>query len=79
MAFRPVIIPKSQYKRWLATEPERAEDLLELLAPYDPAEMKAYPVSANVNSPKNDGPECIESFAEESAKPPDEDAQQGLF
>src|SRR5438477_8633117 len=41
----PVILPKSQYQRWLATEPERAEDLLEMLVPFDPAEMKRYPVS----------------------------------
>ena len=46
--------------------------------------MKAYPVSQKLNSPKNDGPECIESFTaeEESAKPVGEDKddqQRRLF
>jgi putative SOS response-associated peptidase YedK len=80
----PVIIPKPQYRRWLNTEPERAEQLLELLTPYDASEMKAFPVSQKVNSPKNDGPECIESFnvEEKNAKALDDDKddqQQNLF
>ena len=77
----PAIIPKSQYERWLKTEPERAEDLLDLLQPFDAAEMKRYPVSQKVNSPKNDGPECIESMSEEApeAEEPqkDESGEQG--
>src|SRR3954471_2108031 len=75
----PVIIPKAQYKRWLS-EPERAEQLQELLVPYDANEMKRFPVSQKVNSPKNEGPQCIESFTEEEPKPPaKEDDQQRLF
>jgi putative SOS response-associated peptidase YedK len=77
----PVIVPKSQYKRWLTTEPERAEELLDLLAPYDAAEMTRFAVSDKVNSPKNQGPECIEPMSEESPDPaPDkDDEQQSLF
>ena len=59
----PVILPKSQYSRWLATEPERAEDLLEMLVPFDAAEMKRYPVSQKVNSPNNDSPDVAEEIA----------------
>jgi putative SOS response-associated peptidase YedK len=59
----PVILPKSQYSRWLSTEPERAEDLLELLGPFDSAEMRRYPVSQKVNSPNNDSPDVAEEIA----------------
>jgi putative SOS response-associated peptidase YedK len=31
-----------------------------ILRPYDAGEMEAFPVSTVVNSPKHDGPECIE-------------------
>jgi putative SOS response-associated peptidase YedK len=59
----PVILRKSQYSRWLATEPERAEDLLEMLVPFDAAEMKRYPVSQKVNSPNNDSPDVAQEIA----------------
>ena len=63
----PVILPRSQYARWLSTHPERAEDLLELLVPYGPADMKRYPVSQKVNSPKNDSPEVMAEVAAQAA------------
>ncbi len=69
----PVILPKSQYRRWLTTEPERAEQLLELLVPFDPAEMKRYAVNPAVNNVKNDSPEVIkevEAPSAESEEPP---------
>lgn len=58
----PVILPRSQYARWLATEPERAEQLLELLVPFNASEMKRYPVSQKVNSPNNDSPDVAEEI-----------------
>jgi putative SOS response-associated peptidase YedK len=35
-------------------------DLQTLLKPFAPEELAAYPVSTYVNSPKNQGPKCIE-------------------
>jgi putative SOS response-associated peptidase YedK len=76
----PVILPKSQYKRWLTTEPERAEQLLELLVPFDATEMKKYAVNPAVNNVKNDSPQCIESFSDEAPEKPKEDVgQRKLF
>jgi putative SOS response-associated peptidase YedK len=50
----PVILKREDESMWLnpdITEPAR---LLPLLAPYPDSEMETYPVSAQVNSPKND-------------------------
>jgi putative SOS response-associated peptidase YedK len=41
-------------------DPER---LLPLLAPYPAEEMEAYPVSAKVNNPVHDSPECVRPLA----------------
>jgi putative SOS response-associated peptidase YedK len=54
----PVILPASQYALWLTAEAERVERLQELLVPYPAEEMKKYPVSSVVNSPKNDMAAC---------------------
>lgn len=34
-----------------------------LMKPYDAGELEAFPVSTFVNSPKHDGPECVEPLA----------------
>ncbi len=54
----PVILPSESERAWLdpATTVENA---LALLAPYPTEEMNAYQVSALVNSPRNDMPDCI--------------------
>lgn len=55
----PVILPERAWKTWL--DPAAApEDLQALLAALPAAAMRAYPVSALVNSPANDGPELVE-------------------
>jgi putative SOS response-associated peptidase YedK len=56
----PVILPPEDYDLWLDPEFEGKEKLLSLLRPYPADEMKAYPISALVNSPKNDVAACIE-------------------
>ncbi len=56
----PVILPVDDYPAWLGEDSAAAAELLALLKPYRPDAMRAYPVSTVVNSPKNDGPECIE-------------------
>ena len=56
----PVILPAAAYGPWLGEVSASSRELLALLMPYPPDAMRAYPVSTVVNSPKNDGPECVE-------------------
>ena len=55
----PVILPTDAFEEWLRPDPLAAPRLDELLAPHPAAEMEAFAVSRHVNSPANDGPECI--------------------
>ncbi len=57
----PVILLPDGYPTWLGED--AARDVAELLRPYPSEEMRAYRVSAAVNSAKNDGPECVEAVA----------------
>ena len=56
----PVILPGDAYAEWLdpATPFER---LTALLKPYPADEMRAIEANPRVNSPKHDGPECLEA------------------
>lgn len=60
----PVILPETDYGQWLDPAEQRPKTLQPLLRPYDPALMKAYPVSRLVNKPDNDTPACIQPVAE---------------
>lgn len=55
----PVILPRQAYGQWLDPAPRPSADLRPLLIPYPAAEMEARPVSALVNNPANDRPECL--------------------
>ena len=55
----PVILQSDAEKVWLDPEIQDAGVLASLLSPYPADRMLAYQVSALVNSPKNDKPECI--------------------
>ena len=55
----PVIVPASVRPDWLAADAD-PRALTDVLRPYDADAMEAYPVSRLVNTPKNDGPECIQ-------------------
>jgi putative SOS response-associated peptidase YedK len=55
----PVIVPVDARERWLAADSD-PRDLAALLRPYPADAMEAYDVSRLVNTPKNDGPECIQ-------------------
>jgi putative SOS response-associated peptidase YedK len=57
----PVIIGEEQRKMWLNPQAP-LEALLELCGPFPAAEMDAYPVSRNVNSPAQNGPANIEAI-----------------
>jgi putative SOS response-associated peptidase YedK len=55
----PVILAPEDRDLWLDPDAE-SEALLGLLRPYEGEDLTAYRVSKRVNSPRFDGPECIE-------------------
>lgn len=55
----PVILDQADYDVWLDPRLDDAARLQALLRPYPADRIMAYPVSALVNSPANDTPECI--------------------
>jgi putative SOS response-associated peptidase YedK len=55
----PAILGPDDFARWLDPAAP-AEDLLALLRPCPAEVLEATPVGTAVNSPKNDGPECLE-------------------
>ncbi|MFB8426043.1 SOS response-associated peptidase [Priestia megaterium] len=55
----PVILEEDAYDLWLDPQMEDSEYLKSLLVPYPAEQMKMYPVSTIVNSPKNDVKECL--------------------
>ena len=63
----PVILHPETYGLWLDTDMRIVDSLKELLSPYPASEMTAYPVSAQVNSPKNQGEDLITKVAINSA------------
>jgi putative SOS response-associated peptidase YedK len=54
----PVILERETEKRWI--ESTTPSDLIEMLKPCAASSLIAYPVSARVNSPRNDSPEILE-------------------
>ncbi len=56
----PVIIHPKDYDLWLNPQESDTQKLRRLLRPFPAAEMIAYPVSAQVNSPNIDSPHLIE-------------------
>jgi putative SOS response-associated peptidase YedK len=56
----PVILDPTDYAAWLDQTAKPKEELLALLRPFPSEAMKAVPVSATVNYPRNQGPGCIE-------------------
>ena len=58
----PVIVPPEQYGLWLDPRCQDSEKLAKLLRPTPAEGMLAYRVSALVNNPKNDVPQCVEAI-----------------
>lgn len=61
----PVILHPNDYEVWLDPEIQEPDVLKPLLSSYPSQQMAAYPVSRFVNSPKNDGPQCIEPLPQQ--------------
>ena len=55
----PVILPTEDQTTWLDAELADREQLEPLLKPLPSDEMTMDPVSTYVNSPRNEGPQCI--------------------
>jgi putative SOS response-associated peptidase YedK len=56
----PVILSRESYAEWLDPDTSKSR-LRELLAPYPADRMAVREVGPKVNSPRNDGPECIDA------------------
>ncbi len=57
----PVVLDAADWDRWLDTAFSDTDKLAELLHPFEPKALQAWPVSRLVNAPKNQGPELIEA------------------
>jgi putative SOS response-associated peptidase YedK len=55
----PVVLAEADWDRWLDTAFSDTGTLSGLLRPFDPDALEAWPVSRQVNAPKNQGPELI--------------------
>jgi len=62
----PVILQPKIEEFWLTSKHDDLEILLKPLTPYSTYPLETYEVSAFVNSPKNDGSECIRPIRQES-------------
>jgi len=56
----PVILGREDYATWLDPGNTDANGLLAMLKPADPVQWTLHPVSQQVNSPRNDGPELLD-------------------
>ncbi len=65
----PVILNRDDYERWLTAQPDAAAGLRDLLRPFPAEAMTAWPVSPQVNNPRHDVPECVESVAPAATTP----------
>jgi putative SOS response-associated peptidase YedK len=63
----PVILPHEAWSEWLGEEPAEPDGLRALLTPFPAGRMRAYPISAKVNSVKNDEPSLIDEVPAVSA------------
>jgi putative SOS response-associated peptidase YedK len=59
----PAILAPEDYDRWLEPGELAPGEVLPLLGPFDPGQMKAVEVSTRVNSPANDSPEVLQPVA----------------
>jgi len=55
----PVILKTDDYQFWLDPENQDPKSLSKLLVPFMAEEMTPFPISKQINSPHNEGPDCI--------------------
>jgi putative SOS response-associated peptidase YedK len=59
----PLILRPEDEDPWLATEPAKADGLLQSIQPLPPDKMELYQVSSRVNNVRNQGAELVERIA----------------
>jgi putative SOS response-associated peptidase YedK len=59
----PVILDVKDFDRRLDPAVQEPKTLQPMLVPYQGDDLAAYPISTRVNSPRNQGPQCIEPVA----------------
>lgn len=62
----PVIIEPKDFDLWLNPAIQESEKVKPLLKPYTASTMVAYPISTFVNSPRNQGEQCITKLVEKT-------------
>lgn len=62
----PVILPSSDYEKWLDPKLQKTELLQEMLQPYKHENMMMTAVSIRVNNPYNNSPQCIKPEREKN-------------
>ena len=55
----PAILPRESWAAWLRPEPTPPDALRPLLGPFPSERLEVYAVSRFVNTPANEGPECL--------------------
>lgn len=76
----PAILDDQEARRWLAPGPLTPQQVADLTAPHAAEDMEAIPISALVNSPRNDVPEILEAIAfQMPPRPPPKPIQAELF
>lgn len=63
----PVILSKDNFDAWLAPGDANADSLMPLMAPFAARELVSVPANPICNSPKYDGPECLQPVQGEIA------------
>ena len=61
----PLLVEPDRYAAWLDPTLSEPDELRKLLVPAAPGRLEAYPVSTQVNSVRNNGPELLEPLAAE--------------
>jgi putative SOS response-associated peptidase YedK len=56
----PVILGRENHAAWLDPDNKDTDGLLAMLRPANPKRWTTHPVSRQVNSPRNDGPDLLE-------------------
>lgn len=64
----PLLVEPDRYAAWLDPTVSDRDSLLGLLVPAAPGRLEAYPVSTEVNSVRNNGPQLVEPVALEESQ-----------
>jgi putative SOS response-associated peptidase YedK len=59
----PVILGPGQFNDWLDPQNQAVDELRDMLQPYLPGDLESYPVSSDVNSPRNDSPDLLNKLS----------------